>query len=138
MSAPPFRPLLRTQADVESMWRRLMSPLGFASESLWMIVIEGGHPVPQILEIVQLGEPPEDDEIDAYAGVLAPLAVGGTRFALLRTRPGGGRPDANDRAWARALYDAGRRAGAHLEVIHLAHDHDVLPLAMDDLLAEPA
>jgi Asp-tRNA(Asn)/Glu-tRNA(Gln) amidotransferase A subunit family amidase len=82
--------------------------------------------------------PPEDDEIDAYAGVLAPLAVGGTRFALLRTRPGGGRPDANDRAWARALYDAGRRAGAHLEVIHLAHDHDVLPLAMDDLLAEPA
>jgi hypothetical protein len=138
MSDTPFRPLLHTQADVEAMWRRLMSPLGFGSESLWMIVIEGERPVPKILEIVQLGEPPDDDEIDTYAGVLAPLADPDTRFALLRTRPGGGRPDANDRAWARALYDAGRRAGAHLEVIHLAHDHDVLPLAMDDLLAEPA
>ena len=45
----------------------------------------------------------------------------------------------SDRAWARALYDAGRLAsGARLEVIHLAHDHDVYPLPLDDVLAEPA
>ena len=138
MNPEPFRPLLRTQSDVEAMWRRLMSPLGFASSSLWMVVIERDRPVPRILEIVELGEPPTGDEVDKYAGVLAPLVTADTRFAFLRSRPGGGRPDADDRAWARALYDAGRRAGARLEVIHLAHDHDVLPLAMDDLLAEPA
>jgi len=62
----------------------------------------------------------------------------GSRFAFLRSRPGGGRPNAEDRAWARALYEAGRRAGAALEVVHLANDHDVCPLPMDDLLAEPA
>jgi hypothetical protein len=120
------------------MWRRLMSPLGFASASLWLVVIEGDRPVPRILEIVELGEPPSGEEIDAYAGVLAPLAAPDSRFAFLRSRPGGGRPDADDRAWARALYDAGRRAGARLEVVHLAHDHDVVPMVMDDLLADSA
>lgn len=135
---PPFQPVLHTQADVEAMWRRLMTPLGFTSESLWLVVIEGDRPVPRILEIVELGEPPDDDEIDSYAGVLAPLAGPEVRFALLRTRPGGGRPDATDRAWARALCEAGRRSGARLEVIHLAHDHDVVPLTADDLMAESA
>lgn len=134
----PFRPLLRTQSDVEDMWRRLMSPLGFASCSLWLVTIERERPVPKVLEIVELGDPPTDDEVDSYAGVLAPLVTPESRFAFLRSRPGGGRPDATDRAWARALYDAGRRAGARLEVIHLAHDHDVLPLTADDLMAESA
>jgi hypothetical protein len=135
---PPFRPVLRTQSDVEEMWRRLMAPLGFSSASLWMIVVEGERPVPRILEVVDLGEPPDSEQIDSFAGMLAPLAGPETRIALLRSRPGSGRPDAADRAWARALYEAGRRAGARLEMIHLAHDHDVLPLTADDLMAEPA
>jgi hypothetical protein len=134
---PPFRPVLRTQSDVEEMWRRLMTPLGFSSASLWMVVIEGERPVPHILEIVELGEPPDSADIDSFAGLLRPLAEPGTRFALLRSRPGGGGPDATDRAWALALYEAGRRAGARLEMIHLAHDHDVLPLTADDLMTLP-
>jgi hypothetical protein len=138
MTETPFRPLLRTQADVEQMWRRLMSPLGFGACSLWMVVIEGDRPVPKIMEFAELPVSPEDGDAEALAGLLERLADGDTRFAFLRSRPGGGRPDGSDRAWARALYDAGRRAGARLEMIHLAHDHDVLPLAMDDLLAEPA
>jgi hypothetical protein len=134
----PFRPVLRTQSDVEGMWRRLMTPLGFSSASLWMVVIDGERPVPRILEVVELGEPPDADETESFARVLETLAGPDTRIALLRSRPGGGRPDATDRAWARALYEAGRRAGARLEMIHLAHDHDVLPLTADDLMAEPA
>ena len=134
----PYRPLLRTQSDVEEMWRRLMAPLGFSSASLWMVVVEGERPVPRILEVVDLGEPPDSDEVDAFAAVLASLAGPGTRLALLRSRPGGGRPDPTDLAWARALYEAGRRAGACLEMVHLAHDHDVLPITADDLMAEPA
>lgn len=135
---PPYRPVLRTQSDVEKMWRTLMAPLGFSSASLWMVTIEGERPVPRILEVVDLGEPPDADLVEAFARMLAPLAEPDTRVALLRSRPGGGRPDATDRAWARALYEAGRRSGACLEMIHLAHDHDVLPLTADDLMAEPA
>jgi hypothetical protein len=138
MTDAPFRPVLRTQSDVEQMWRRLMSPLGFSGCSLWMVVVEGDRPVPQIMEITELPLAPEEGDAEAIAGVLAHVAEEGTRFAFLRSRPGGGRPDPSDRAWARALYDAGREAGTRLEVVHLAHDHDVYPLAVDDLLAEPA
>jgi hypothetical protein len=138
MNDTPFRPLLRTQADVERMWRRLMQPLGFSGCSLWMVVIEDDRPVPRIMEITEMPLAPEDGDAEAISGVLARLAEDGTRFAFLRSRPGHGRPDASDRAWARALYDAGRTAGARLEVVHLAHDDDIYPLAVDDLLAEPA
>ena len=81
---------------------------------------------------------PEDGDAEAIAGVLERLVDNDSRFAFLWSRPGRGRPDASDRAWARALYGAGRAAGARLEVIHLAHDDDIYPLAVDDLLAEPA
>jgi hypothetical protein len=138
MTESPFLPLLRTQADVEQMWRRLMSPLGFSGCSLWLVVIEGEHPVPKVMEFAEMPMAPEDGDVEALAEVLGYLAGPGTRLAFLRSRPGGGRPDASDRGWARALYDAGRRAGATLEVIHLAHDHDVLPLTADDLIAESA
>ena len=134
MTETPFRPVLRTQADVEQMWRRLMTPLGFAGCSLWMVVVEEDRPVPRMMEIAELPMAPEAGETEALAGVLERLADEGTRFAFLRSRPGGGRPDESDRAWARTLYDAGRRAGARLEVVHLAHDHDIYPLALDDLL----
>jgi len=138
MTDTPFRPLLRTQADVEKMWRRLMSPLGFRSCSLWMVVVEDARPVPKVMEFAEMPSEPEDGDAEALAVVLEGLARPDTSVAFLRSRPGGGRPDAHDRAWAHALYAAGRRAGARLEVVHLAHDHDVVPLAVDDLLAEPA
>jgi hypothetical protein len=134
MAETPFRPVLHTQADVEQMWRRLMTPLGFTGSSLWMVVVEDDRPLPRVMEIAELPMAPEAGEAEALAGVLERLADEGTRFAFLRSRPGGGRPDESDRAWARTLYDAGRRAGARLEVVHLAHDHDIYPLALDDLL----
>jgi hypothetical protein len=138
MNDQPFRPLVRSQVDLERMWRTLMSPLGFSGHTLWLVVIQGDRPVPQVMEIVEAGEPPEAEDVDAFAQVLEHLVEPDTRFAFLRSRPGGGRPDVVDRAWARALYDAGRQSGAVIDVVHVAHDHDVLPIAVDDLLAEPA
>ena len=138
MADTPFRPVIRTQADLEQMWRRLMSPLGFARHTIWMVVVQDDRPIPQVMEIVETPDAPEADDVVAFAGVLELLARPDTRFAFLRSRPGGGGPDATDRAWARSLHDAGRQAGARIDVVHLAHDHDVLPIALDDLLAEPA
>ncbi|WP_151083370.1 hypothetical protein [Nocardioides cynanchi] len=138
MTDEPFRPALRTQADLERMWRALMSPLGFRGHSLWMVVIQDDQPVPQLMEIVEASAPPDPEEVESFARLLEHLAMPGLRFAFLRSRPGRGRPDATDRAWARALRDAGRRAGAGVDVVHLAHDDDVLPIALDDVLAEPA
>jgi hypothetical protein len=138
MPDQPYRPLLRTQSDVEAMWRRLMEPLGFGGHTIWMVVIENDRPLPRIVEIVEAVEPPEDEDAEAFGGFLAELASPGCRFAFLRSRPGGGSATAADRAWARTLYAACRRAHGSIEVVHLAHDHDVLPIPIDDLLAEPA
>lgn len=138
MTEQPFRPVVRTQSDLERLWRALMSPLGFSSATLWMVVIEDDRPLPQVMEIIEAADTPSEDDAVAFARVLEHLAQPGLRFAFLRSRPGDGRPDASDRAWARALRDAGRRSGAAIDVVHLAHDHDVLPIALDDLLAEPA
>jgi hypothetical protein len=138
-SAKPYRPVITCQADLERMWRRLMTPLGFSGNSLWMVVLEDNRPLPQITEITAMPETPDEHDIEALARVLAEVVEPGERLAFLRARPGGGTPTADDREWARALYAAGRRSGVLLDVVHLAHDHSVMPLPMDDLLqAEPA
>ena len=81
---------VRSRAAVAS----VMSPLGFSSYSLWMVVIEDDRPVPQIMEIVEAAEAPGEEDAVAFARVLEHLAEPGLRFAFLRSRPGGGRPDA--------------------------------------------
>jgi hypothetical protein len=133
-----FRPTIASQADLEQMWRRLMNPLGFSGFSLWLVIIEGDRPVPKIMEFTELPDSPGDEDTAALTKFLALLAAPDTRFAFLRSRPGGGRPSAGDRSWALALYEVGRRSGARIDVVHLAHDHDVLPLTADDLMAESA
>lgn len=137
-ASSPSRPVITTQAELEQMWRRLMTPLGFSGCSLWMVIVEDDRAVPKILEFTELPDSPDVEDTESMAGFLALLAAPGTRFAFLRSRPGSGRPTAGDRAWAVALYEAARRSGAHLDVVHLAHDHDVLPLPMDELIAESA
>jgi hypothetical protein len=134
----PFSPRLRTQSDVEQMWRRLMSPLGFSSPSLWMAFIDDERPLPQITEFTEMPDSPGDEIAQSLALVLENLATPQMSCAFLRTRPGGGRPGPHDLAWARTLYGVGALAQMRLATIHLAHDHDVLPIAVDDLLAEPA
>lgn len=138
MAQTPLHPVIRTQADLERLWRRLMSPLGFTSCSVWLVVVDGEQPAPHIREFAQTPARPEEGTAEVLAVALEQFAGTHISFAFLRTRPGGGRPTADDLAWAQTLYDVGRRTGVRLQTVHLAHDHDVLPLAVDDLLAEPA
>jgi hypothetical protein len=138
MTEPPFRPVIRTQADLEQMWRRLMSPLGFTSCALWLVVLEDDRPVPRVTEFVRTPRAPGEDDAAAVAGAIENLATPKTSLAFLRTRPGRGRPDHDDLAWAQTLYAAGQLADAPLAVVHLAHDDDVVPMPMDDLLRAPA
>jgi hypothetical protein len=134
----PFRPLIRTQADLEQAWRHLMEPLGFSRHSVWMMLVDGDdRPIPQITEIDGADEPPEPEEVDGLAEVLRRLrrdVAPHARFAFLRTRPGGGGINPDDRGWAQALYDAARLARVPIEVVHLANNIELVPIPMDDLL----
>ena len=135
----PFRPLIRTQADVEHAWRQLMEPLGFGDHSIWMMLIEGNdRPIPHLSEIAGAEAAPETDDVDGLAELLRRLrddVSPDARFAFLRSRPGGGGPNPDDLGWAQALYDAARLARVPIEVVHLANDHELVPIPMDDLPA---
>ena len=71
-------------------------------------------------------------------GGLAREFVPGGRVAFLRSRPGGPGLTVEDRAWAEALYVAGRAAGVPVEVVHRASDHDLVPVPMDESLPDSA
>ena len=132
----PYRPTVRTQADLEQVWRHLMEPLGFAGWSVWMMrIASDGRAVPHLLEVTEADEAPATlEETEAFAELLRDLdtADPGGSFAFLRTRPGRGM-DREDRAWAAFLYGAGRSAGVRLEVVHLATDVDLVPVPLDEV-----
>jgi hypothetical protein len=130
----PFRPVVRSQSDLEAVWKHLMGPWGFGGHSVWLLVIDSDdRPFPQITEITEALEPPDDETISSLATVLSGLAADGRRFAFLRSRPGHGGVTDDDRAWARSLYDAGRRAGVPVEVVHRACDDDLVAVPMDEV-----
>ncbi|ABL83219.1 MULTISPECIES: hypothetical protein [unclassified Nocardioides] len=137
MNDHAYRPIIRSQADLETVWRHLMQPLGFATGSVWMLRLEAdGRAVPRLMEIAdaELAADPRE-EPEPFAALLADLdsVEPGGSYAFLRSRPGrdGIRPE--DRAWAGFLYAAGRLAGVRLEVVHLATDADVVPLPLDEV-----
>jgi hypothetical protein len=132
----PYRPTVRTQADLEQVWRHLMEPLGFGGWSVWMMrIASDGLAAPHLLEITEADDAPASaEEADSFAELLRDLdtADPGGSFAFLRSRPGRG-IDGDDRAWATFLYDTGRAAGVRLEVVHLATDVDLVPLPLDEV-----
>ena len=130
----PYRPVLRTQTDVQAMWRHLIQPLGFGRRSLWLVVIDDeGRPLPAMTEIADCDPWPPDDFVEAFGGLLAQLAP--ARIAVLCSRPGHGPATEADLAYARAVHAAASSAGVDLEPVHLAHDEAIVCIAPDDLAA---
>ncbi len=137
-----FQPKIRSQSDLLETWTRLMNPLGFSRHSVWMMLIgPDDQPVPHLTELEEAVQPPSAEDLPRMAEMLRMLQaeiVPGGRFAFLRSRPGAGGITDADRAWASALYEAGRLAGTPVEVVHRACDVDLVPIPMDELLAESA
>ena len=138
----PDETIIRNQADLEQVWRTLMEPLGFGRHSIWLMLIGADdRPLPKLTEIEEADEPPDEELLAPLAALLTRIReelMPEARFAFLRSRPGRPGLTADDRAWARALYEAGRRAGVPVEVVHRACDVDLVPVPMDEVLAEPA
>ena len=132
-----YRPLIRTQADLEQVWRHLIRPLGFHRRSLWLLLIGGDdRPTPVITEVTDLPHAPDTETSDGLAHLLghfvSELEPDG-RWALLLSRPGSHSTDEVDRGWAAALYDVYRRNGIAHDVVHLATDADIVPVPLDDV-----
>ena len=134
----PDRPV-RTQADLEQLWRSLMEPLGFSGGALWVMAIGGDDlPTPVLMEIRDEGVDPTPEEalsFGAFLAHLSPDVPDGSRWAFLRCRPGRGGPRAADRALVAALVGGCREAGVATDVAHLATDDVLVPLPYDELAA---
>lgn len=129
-------PKIQTQSDLADVWRHLMEPLGFRGHSVWMMFVEpDGRPVSQLTEIEDAEAPPDAEQAANLATVLGSLIdmVPGGSVAFLRSRPGRGGVNAQDRAWATVLYAACRDAGVPAEIVHVATDRMLVPLPPDDL-----
>jgi hypothetical protein len=133
----PYRPLIRTQADLEDVWRHLMKPLGFDRAGLWLLLIDADdRPLPQLTEVSEIPDLPDPETTSGLAHVLTEVMHGvdpDGRWAFLRSRPGRGGVDETDRAWAAGLYEMCREAGIAHDVVHLATDADVIPIPLDDV-----
>lgn len=125
-------PRLAAQADITTFWRTRMEPSGFGAPALWMTTIQDESPSGNLVEISDLPAAPTQEDVGGLAALLAHITAedSGPRIAMLLARPGGGGPTDGDRAWAAALIEAARRAGARCEPVHLATDEtlDVIPV----------
>ena len=129
-----FRPVLTTQTQAEDAWRELMGPWSFGGHSVWMMLVVDDRPLPQLTEISEAEHPPDAGHVDGLAEILLGLdrdVAPGLRVAFLRSRPGRDSITETDRAWARSLYAAARRAGVPCEVVHLATRGTVRPIPAD-------
>ena len=131
----PYRPLIRTQADLDEAWRHLIRPLGFHRRSLWLLLIGAdGRPTPVITEITDLPDAPDAETIDGLAQLLAHFVSDvepDGRWALLLSRPGSHATDGSDRGWVGALYAVCRERRIAHDVVHLATDNAVIPVPLD-------
>jgi hypothetical protein len=136
--------MIHSQRDLEQTWRRLMGPLGFGCESLWLGFVKAdGAMIPHLTQIEDTVQPPTAEQAQSLGEFVRELVNGfddpPTRIAFLRARPGSATVTHRDRAWAEALYAACRSACLIAEVVHLATDHNLVPLPLDELpAAQPA
>ncbi len=138
MTKTPFAPIITTQASLQEAWRGLMGPWSYGGHSVWMMMIVDDRPIPQLTEITESEEPPEEskeleDGLVELLRLLEAEVAPGARFAFLRSRPGVDVITETDRAWAAALYAAARRAEVPCEVVHLATRGTVRPITQDDV-----
>jgi hypothetical protein len=138
----PHLPTVRSQADLDAMWRLLMAPLGFGYRRVYVVFVPpDGRVVPRIAEISDLSELPDPELAGKLLTMCADLIdrhmPTGTRAACLYARPGGPDFTAADRRWGAALLRAADDAFVPMWPVHLANDHRLRVLAPDDL-AHPA
>ena len=135
---PEHLPPIRTQTDLDLHWQALMGPLGFSRPSLWVLFLDadGGCAGPLTM-IDEIPARPDHELLVTLLRMCAEVVdenlEPGGRVAFLRSRPGPGAVDADDRAWAGGLLQAAREVGVPCEPVHLATDERVTVVAFDDL-----
>ncbi|WP_114424292.1 hypothetical protein [Nocardioides houyundeii] len=127
---------LTSRAAVERAWRNMTHGSGFTRHSIWLMVIDDEDRVVQpVIEIEDAVRPPDSRALTPFTEFLAELTRvpdgPPCRIAVLRSRPGGGGPGADDRGWAAAMAASARAAGVCCGPVHFASDDTLVALPAD-------
>jgi hypothetical protein len=131
-----YRPILRTQADLDAAWRHLIGALTFDARSVWLMTIEADQrPFPHLTEFSGLDDLPRAAFLRQLTGLLRRIfeEFPPDRLAFLVSRPGDDGVRPADRAWALALHQLARDLSLACDVVHLATDCGVVPVPLDEL-----
>lgn len=142
-SREPYSPILATDADVTTMWRTIINPLGWHTRRVYFMLVDpDGRPHSQLVEVDEMPEPFGAEDAARFVEFLSMLVgdLGGEscRAALMFARPGRGGLTDDDRAMCRELYVAAKDAGLGLELLHVATDTEIVPAPMDEVLPRTA
>jgi hypothetical protein len=143
-SREPYRPILTTDADVTTMWRTIISPLGWHTRRMYsMIVDPDGRPTGAIIEVDEMPTTFDAEDATRFVEFLALIVtdlgcVHACSAALMFARPGSGGLTDEDRAMCRELYAAAKAAEVRLELLHVGTDTAIIPAPMDEVLPRTA
>lgn len=126
---PQDLPVVRSQSDLERLWRLLMEPLGFAAPQIWILFLRDGH-CEHSAKLEELPRRPDAGDLAGLRTLLEGVVtqVDDVEPVFLYARPGAGRED-GDLAWVRTL-------APHTPwPVHVAHDSELRVVAADELSA---
>lgn len=135
---PLPRPV-RTPAELEATWRRLIEPLGFASRQIFAILLDrDGELVPSIINITDCPASPDGQMLVNLARSLRSALDDSDpdgSCAVLWARPTGAGTRASDITWIRAITAAMAMQSLDGWPVHHADDSVLRVMSPDDLAA---
>lgn len=144
MNSPTSRdpgsfPPIHTPTDLETVWRRLIEPLGFGSRQIFAILLDRhGHVIPSIVNITDCPAAPDGRMVVNLArslrSALDDVDPDGS-CALLWARPSDAGTRTSDIAWIRAITAAMTMQSLGDWPIHSADDSVLRVMSPDDLAA---
>lgn len=132
-------PPVRTPADLETVWRGLIEPLGFGSRQIFAILLDrDGTVVPSIVNVTDCPAAPDGQMLVNLARslrtALDDLDPDGS-CAVLWARPSDAGTRTSDIVWVRAIAAAMSMQSLAAWPIHLADDSVLRVMSPDDLAA---
>jgi hypothetical protein len=129
---PPSETIVRSDAELVALWRRLMGSGGFGMRTIWMLFFDADGRAQQVIVPIEGVPVGVDQRLVAALDVIITDLIDGdgvASVALLLSRPGQSQLTDDDCGWARALTKISARWP-----VHLATTDRIQVFAWDDML----